>query len=159
MADSRSRTRACGVLALALFVAAVTDAVHIQAQAEPSPAATTVWSGVYTDAQAERGSVVYLRTCAKCHGSDLHGNEAVEYPALAGDDFMQQWENEPLARLVERIRSGMPFDRPGTLTLEETVSLVSYLLRTNEVPAGAIELPSDREKLQRVVLTRAPENR
>lgn len=155
MADNRRRTRACIVCALAAFVLVVSHAVHIQAQAAPLPAVTTVWSGVYTDAQAERGSVVYLRTCSKCHGSDLLGNEAVEYPALVGDDFMHQWEGSPLSRLVDRIRTGMPFDRPGTLSPHESVDLVAYLLRTNRVPEGASELPPDRDALQRVVLTRS----
>lgn len=118
-----------------------------------------VWSGVYSHAQAERGSVLYLRACSGCHGTDLSGNEAEEYPALAGDEFMQQWEGEPLLRLVERIRTGMPFDRPGTLSPGEAVDIVAYVLRTNRVPEGAAELPPDREALQRVVLTRVSGNR
>jgi cytochrome c len=115
-----------------------------------------VWSGVYTDQQAERGSIVYLRHCARCHGSGLAGDEAAEYPALVGDEFFDLWQDATLARLEERIRAGMPFDRPNTLTQAETVDLVAYLLRSNNAPPGATELPADTKYLQRVVLTRRP---
>jgi cytochrome c len=146
------------VLVLALCATAVMRQMTDAAQTVGDDG-RTVWSGVYTDAQAERGSVVYLRMCAKCHGSDLLGNEAVEYPALAGEDFMHQWEGAPVARLAERIRTGMPFDRPGTLTARETVDLVAYLLRSNQVPDGATELSPDSNILQRVLMTRNPGNR
>jgi cytochrome c len=137
---------------------AVTHQVHARSQAEVDDSSRTVWSGVYTDRQAERGSIVYFRTCSRCHGSDLEGNAVEEYPALSGDDFLDQWENETLARLTERIRTGMPFDRPGSLTAAEAADLTAYLLRSSGMPAGAAELPSNVDVLRRVVLTRLPEN-
>ena len=43
----------------------------------------SIWDGVYTDQQAQRGSDLYGRKCASCHGDDLEG-DIVEHPALAG---------------------------------------------------------------------------
>ncbi|MGE0447264.1 MAG: c-type cytochrome [Vicinamibacterales bacterium] len=139
------------LVALAWLVAAVFQ-LHGQQPVD-------VWSGVYTEAQAERGSIAYLRHCARCHGSDLSGNAEAEYPALEGDEFFDLWRDATLARLEERIRTGMPFDRPGTLTQTESVDLIAFLLRSNNVPPGATELPADAERLQRVVLTRDPRHR
>ena len=45
----------------------------------------SIWSGVYTEAQAKRGQALYLDECANCHASNLSGNESA--PALIGDDF------------------------------------------------------------------------
>jgi mono/diheme cytochrome c family protein len=45
----------------------------------------SVWSGVYTAAQAERGTAVYANHCSRCHGDDLGANRP--YP-LAGEGFI-----------------------------------------------------------------------
>jgi cytochrome c len=148
--------RACFGGALAFVTLGMSLWLPLQAQGDPTRPVTTVWSGVYTDAQAERGSVIYLQTCAGCHGSDLHGDSIAEYPALAGDDFMWQWQDAPVAKVVERIQTRMPFDRPGTLSLSDTVNLMAFLLRANDIPAGTTELPPDAQLLQRIALTPGP---
>jgi cytochrome c553 len=51
----------------------------------PSPGAdgaTSVWQGVYTKAQAERGRANYVAACASCHGTQLQGD--TDAPDLAG---------------------------------------------------------------------------
>ena len=35
----------------------------------------SVWDGVYTAAQAQRGAPLYEKDCAECHGADLTGGE------------------------------------------------------------------------------------
>jgi len=44
--------------------------------ASQEPAVLTVWSGVYTDAQAYRGEKVAQTTCIGCHGSGLDGGDS-----------------------------------------------------------------------------------
>ncbi len=61
----------------------------------------TVWSGVYTDAQAKRGGALYAERCASCHAPDLSGLD--QAPALAGADFMTEWNDLSLNDLVERV--------------------------------------------------------
>ena len=34
----------------------------------PAQEARSVWDGVFTEAQADRGKVLYGRECASCHG-------------------------------------------------------------------------------------------
>ena len=44
----------------------------------------TVWSGVYSEAQAARGQAEYGTHCASCHQDDLSGYQSI----LRGDRFM-----------------------------------------------------------------------
>ena len=37
--------------------------------------AQSVWDGVYTAEQAQRGEPLYQQSCAECHGPDLAGGE------------------------------------------------------------------------------------
>ena len=72
------------------------------ALALPSPAAAqdggrTVWDGVYSEAQAERGRTAYARHCASCHAADLSGS--LEARPLAGSRFMQDWSEDTVHTL------------------------------------------------------------
>jgi quinoprotein glucose dehydrogenase len=101
----------------------------------------SVWDGIYTAAQADRGKAVYASHCSKCHGDDLGGKD--EVPELSGAHFMADWQSQSLADLVQRIRSTMPLDNPGTLGGASTTDVVAYLLQQNGAPAGSAELPND----------------
>jgi cytochrome c len=101
----------------------------------------SIWNGIYTAAQADRGKAVYANHCAKCHGDDLEGHD--EVPELGGAHFMADWEDQSIADLVQRIRSTMPLDNPGTLSGASTTDVVTYLMQQNGAPAGSTELPND----------------
>jgi cytochrome c len=126
---------AAGVLAV-VAVGGVCSAVMAQ-QAAPAP--KTVWSGVYTSAQATRGRLVYNAQCAVCHGAGLQGADV--NPALAGAQFTSKWRGQTVGALSNRIRTTMPLDNPGSLTASATADLSAYLLMRNRYPAGATELP------------------
>src|SRR5687767_1834428 len=74
----------------------------------------TVWDGVYTREQAERGEKLYRQECGRCHGDDLAGIESA--PALTGSTFAPNWDGVPLSDLLERMRVSMPQDKPGSLS-------------------------------------------
>src|SRR5690348_8729660 len=80
----------------------------------PQGSDATVWSGVFTAAQAERGSAVYASECANCHASNLSGNESV--PPLVGDEFVAAYDAKPVQELFEVIAKTMPQDSPGRLS-------------------------------------------
>jgi S-disulfanyl-L-cysteine oxidoreductase SoxD len=101
------------------------------------PDTASVWDGVYTAAQAERGGAVYETRCRRCHAGDQHG---VNGSSLAGEAFMLHWEGRTIDRLVRRIRDTMPPDAPGTMTEADAVDAVAFLLQRNRFPEGAIEL-------------------
>ena len=60
-------------------------------------ATPTVWDGVYTEEQSERGSVTYRQACRKCHFADLSGagdtgaTPGEVAPGLVGDAFSWRW--------------------------------------------------------------------
>ena len=43
-------------------------------QETPAEDQRTVWDGVYTEGQAERGQVLYTEACSACHAADLRGD-------------------------------------------------------------------------------------
>jgi hypothetical protein len=99
----------------------------------------TVWDGVYSTAQAERGKVAYGAKCAMCHLADLTGY----YGALKGDHFMERWRESVLNDLYANISTSMPRDAPGTLSEGTYLDILSYVLSANAFPPGASELTKD----------------
>jgi S-disulfanyl-L-cysteine oxidoreductase SoxD len=113
-----------------------------------SPLARSVWDGVYTEDQANRGRASYGRECAGCHGESLTG--ADEVPALAGGAFLSNWDGLTVGDLFERIRISMPADRPGKLNREQIADILSYLLAFNRFPPGKTELERQTEILKEI---------
>lgn len=101
----------------------------------------SVWDGVYSDAQAERGKAQYLEHCASCHSTNLQGSD--EGPGLVGDGFLSPWIELSVNDLFERTRISMPQDRPGQLSRPAYADVITYLFRVNKFPAGNDELKPD----------------
>ncbi len=114
--------RSCCLLILACSLAAKT--------------ARTVWDGVYTQAQAERGKVLYTKECAACHGPDLSGGE--EAPPLTGGAFLANWNGLTVGELFERIRLSMPEGKAGTLSRQTNADILAFILASNQFPAWEI---------------------
>ncbi len=115
--------------------------------AAPQPERKTVWSGVYTETQAVRGEVAYEANCAPCHGSNLDG---VAY--LKGDDFMERWRELNVRSLFDFISKSMPrqrrgsSNRPGSLSENTYVDIMTHIFRANDFPAGSQELSTEAMK-------------
>jgi mono/diheme cytochrome c family protein len=98
---------------------------------------SSVWDGVYSDAQAARGSAKYEQMCVMCHGPVLEGNG--EAPPLVGR-FIPDWAGTNLAQLFEKIQTTMPLFAPATLSTGDTADILAFILQSNNFPAGAQEL-------------------
>ena len=122
------------------------------------PNQRSVWDGVYTEKQAQRGSDLYGPKCAGCHGDDLEG-DIVEHPALAGGDFMWKWNGSTLAPIFQRIHRDMPINNAGSLTRDQSVDLLAYILSMNQLPASQRELPSDPAALGEIRVEAAKPDR
>jgi mono/diheme cytochrome c family protein len=116
----------------------------------PAPQNDTrsVWDGVYTAEQADRGRPLYVKECASCHGDQLTGGEAA--PALAGGAFLSNWNGLTVGDLFERIRKTMPQSKPGKLPRTTIADLTAYMLKVNEFPAGKEELSTKPEMLSQI---------
>jgi mono/diheme cytochrome c family protein len=96
----------------------------------------------YTDAQATAGQTTYEEFCIACHQADLGGqNEALP---LTGTHFFSSWGHRTTRDLFTFISTSMP---PGqsTLTDNQYLGLVAYLLRSNGASAGAQALTATAE--------------
>jgi mono/diheme cytochrome c family protein len=108
----------------------------------------SVWDGVYTEAQAQRGQPLYLKSCGSCHAAQLNGGESA--PPLAGGEFLSNWTGLTAGDLFERIRVTMPQDKPGKLSRETNVDILAYMLSVNRFPAGEKDLPLATEMLKQI---------
>jgi mono/diheme cytochrome c family protein len=105
----------------------------------------TVWDGVFTAAQAERGKENYLTgRCGGCHKLDLTGDRG---PALKGGDFIAHWDNGSVITLFDKIRETMPQNSPNDVTEDAKADIVAYLLQQNGFPPGKTELRAEAESL------------
>ncbi len=116
----------------------------------------SVWDGVFTEAQANRGQAVYPGACGTCHGRRLNGApddaDMRSTPPLARARFLRVWEGRSLATLFEYTRATMPESNPDSMTEQEYVDVIAYMLTVGGMPAGDDELRSDPQSLARVVI-------
>jgi mono/diheme cytochrome c family protein len=129
------------------------------ASATPAPAAaqgpkTSVWDGVFSEAQAKRGEALYAEQCASCHGQDLAGGEMA--PGVVGADFYSGWMDLSLGDLSERIRVSMPQNNPQSLSRAQTADVLAFMLSRSSYPSGADELASQAEYLNAIKIEPKP---
>ena len=128
-----------GTLAV-IWLAGVTQ---FSARAEQSK---SVWDGVFTKEQADRGAAAYTASCSECHGKDLGGDGFA--PALSGAEFIGNWNDLSVGDLFERIRISMPPSGPGSVTTAQKADIVSHILNANKFPVGEKELEPATEVLK-----------
>jgi len=150
-------SRSVAPIIVILFIAGTAIVAALQ-----DPASKTVWAGIYTDQQAQRGGQVFKTECSYCHQDDLSGgffdNGVGRAPALAGprafdSSFTERWKDMTLAEMVATVASTMPQQKPASLTVQAYVDVVSFLLAKNNVPAGTVELPVDVDALGQILIT------
>ena len=98
----------------------------------------STWDGVYSEAQAKRGEAAFTKSCAGCHGPDLMGMDTA--PSLTGNEFNAGWTDLTLDDLFERIHTTMPGDAPGSLSNEQSLDILAFILSKDGFPAGQGEL-------------------
>ena len=132
------------VAVLGVFAAAVAGDLHpVDAQSTRS-----IWDGVYTLEQAERGGPLYEAWCALCHGGGLEGGETA--PSLLGGEFMWAWNGLSVGDLFERLRISMPEGNPSDMSRSQKADVLAFLLSRNYVPAGDEELADRTNRLRTI---------
>ena len=119
-----------------------------RAQPERPSEPRTIWSGVFSDFQARRGEKVASLSCGGCHGPDLDGGDSG--PKLAGPAFLNNWADKTVWDLFDFIRTSMPEDAPGSLSPENTASILAYILELNHADPGPKDLPIDQAALGQI---------
>ena len=105
----------------------------------------------YSEVQAARGARAYDDACAACHGLRLEGGSSVP---LSGATFQARWVDS--ARTVDEfyyiVRTLMPYDQPASLSKQQYIDIVSYVLQVNGYHAGSQELLPDASVLKDMML-------
>jgi len=134
------------------------EVAAILAQMDQVVQMSSVWDGVYTESQAQRGQSLYSGTCGACHGRRLNGApedpDMVSTPPLARARFLRVWEGRSLATLFEYTRVTMPAGNPASLTNEEFIDVIAYMLFVSGIPAGNHELQPDTTSLAHILIER-----
>lgn len=125
-----------GNYCLAVLVGFAGPLASASAQVPPSADA------IYTNAQADRGALVYEQNCATCHGASLRGG-ANEFaaPPLAGPFFFDTWAGRSVEALFRYTRENMPPGQP--LNAGAYSDVTAFVLQVLGYPAGITELTPD----------------
>jgi mono/diheme cytochrome c family protein len=107
--------------------------------------AHSIWRGVFTAAQAQRGNDANQGSCSGCHGSDLRATngEAVD---LTGPALRASWNGKTLQDRFEKIRDTMPLGRENTLGDKTYFDILAFILQFNGFPTGNQELIPETAK-------------
>ena len=140
---------------VASTVAAILTAGLVQAQSPhykvgraPTPEEIKAWDiAIAPDGRelppgrgtVERGKVVYVEQCTRCHGATA--TEGPEMPLVGGAGSLTT--AKPLktvgsywpyaTTLFDYINRSMPFDRPSVMTADDVYAVTGYLLNLNGI--------------------------
>jgi mono/diheme cytochrome c family protein len=102
------------------------------------PSTANLKPATYTNEQAVRGQQVYQTTCVRCHPPGH----------LDGETFSVGWNERRVFDLYSLLRNTMPQDKPGSLTDDEYIDVIAYLLQRNHIPASSVALRPDTASLR-----------
>ena len=106
---------------------------------------------LYTEEQATKGSLAYYKNCSMCHGPLLDGQSAgYSGPALKGPEFADPSYDFHVNEMFNFVAKLMPPGEPGTLTHEEYVEIMAFILQQNGYPAGSHELVYEEAEKSKV---------
>jgi hypothetical protein len=105
----------------------------------------TVWDGVYTKDQAERGGNKFGGMCAGCHRG-----------GFSGPQFMQRWREDKIGSFYDFIRKNMPLGGAGSGSQQDYLDITAWVLSSNNFPAGDVELTAATVGLVQVQAKEGP---
>lgn len=120
------------------------------ASAPPQPSATAApsTSGLYANAQAQRGEALYKENCAFCHGSELTGT--ISGPPINGPVLLAKWSGRPVSELFTFVQVFMPWNSPNGLSRQQNADVLAFMFKRADLPAGTTEFPPDAEAQNRL---------
>jgi hypothetical protein len=102
---------------------------------------------VYSEAQAARGDTEHQNNCSACHGTEKY----------SGDAFAKAWIGRTAFDLFDQIKTTMPDDNPGGLSVQQYTDIVAFIFKVNGMPAGPDSLPADPEAMRRIKIDAKPD--
>ncbi|ARO15590.1 cytochrome c551 [Ketogulonicigenium robustum] len=141
-----------GVLALSAVLAGTTGAFAFS-NIERTPAADTaateeaaateggtrtIYDGVFTAEQAERGQTDWTASCASCHGPTGRGSSGG--PRVIGPVINNKYADKPLQEYFDYVVANMPMGAPHSLSNEAYVDITAFILSSHGAEPGDAEL-------------------
>jgi hypothetical protein len=123
-----------------LFSVCILVPSHAGAQGPSAAPQRSTKQGVYSREQWMRGRDVYAGLCAGCHPAATH----------TGSTFTTSWAGKKLSDLFGFLRERMPKNDPGSLSEQDYVDVMSYMLRMNGFPTGVDDMPADSLALTKI---------
>lgn len=145
IADSIAQAQADSIAAAEAAAAAAQQAANQGGSNSGSAGGTTIWSGVYTNAEAAYGKELYDEVCYMCHTLDQWQ-----------DPGILTRHGSTLGGLFAFISDQMPQSEPGSLYAEDYTAIIAYMLSLNGLPTGNTELPTTYQGLDRIRITQNP---
>jgi S-disulfanyl-L-cysteine oxidoreductase SoxD len=109
----------------------------------------TVWDGVYSTAQAQRGAKLFADQCSTCHGVEMKGGPGI--PGLVGPEFQFSWNKKPVGGVFDYVKMFMPPGQAGTLSDAQYADIVAAILQGNGFPSTeSTELPANKAELDSI---------
>jgi mono/diheme cytochrome c family protein len=105
----------------------------------------TVRDGVFSAAQVARGQRVFKAICTDCH-------EIEEFTGPGA--YLEEHDGKTLWDTFEFVSEKMPDDDPGSLDPAEYTAVLAYIFSVYGMPAGAADLPIEREALELITIAR-----
>ena len=134
------------------MVAAALAGLALIAGPAASKSASPLAPALYAHVQAAAGAKVYSAQCAQCHGEHLEGGVG---PALKGPNLVRLAKKTKLAvgDMFSFLALQMPLNAPASLSHDQYVQVMAYILQSNGYPAGAKSLTYDGAMKSSVVMT------
>src|ERR1700704_2861894 len=115
-------------LLLLTKVLLLTSAASVLSKAQTADV-RTVWDGVYTEAQAARGTMAFSQSCSNCHTLASQGKGP-----LTGEKFWEGFAQKTVGDLLTFVRTNMPNGNGGSLPASAYNDLVALILKSNGFP-------------------------
>jgi cytochrome c len=131
------------------------SAAAAQSSAASSAASPTEGSStgaaLYSDAQAQKGIDVYETQCGMCHGANMEGAQG---PTLLGQTLASHYAT--VGDLMQFIVQNMPMSDPGSLSHDDYVDILAFILQKNGWPSGDRLLAFADASASKVSLAQTP---
>jgi mono/diheme cytochrome c family protein len=129
-----------------VVLALASDSLAAQDSVKAPSAGKTTKDGVYSEAQATRGEMVYKAACVECHVPEDY----------TGDAFKAKFVGGTVFDMYDLIKSSMPQNNPGSLSNTEYADVVAYLFKLNGLPSRAEDMPALPESLKAIKVEQKP---
>jgi mono/diheme cytochrome c family protein len=105
----------------------------------------------FTKAQMTAGATLFAQSCATCHGDNLEGGAG---PALTGPPFktLSTKVKANVGDVFTYMTSNMPLNAPASLTHDQYVNVLAFILSKNGYRSGSTKLTFGEAKASKAAI-------